>query len=355
MNEDCGCCEGTGQLTPRSIANRPGLNLLTYRMGTHAAFLETMKARLSNYFFDIPRQGVDENGQPWAERIYPLADLTTRASEDPSIALLDAWATVGDVLTFYQERIANEGYLRTANERRSILELARLVGYTLRPGVASTVYLAYTLDSSFKEEVLIPAGARVQSLPEPNEQPQSFETSEPLHARAVWNKLKPRMTRPQTNRSILPTQEGSPSRVYLKGTATNLKPNDPLLIDFGAGDGAQFFRVHSVTPHPASDSTEVILQAPANGATAPAAAMGGSPPAQPTPLSEYVASFSAVGDADPTELPDLVRKFAVDLLTAFGVLVRAPASPERNGAIQDTLYDLRRLRDILISYLQEID
>ena len=45
------------------------------------------------------------------------------------IALLDAWATVGDVLTFYQERIANEGYLRTATERRSVLELARLVGY----------------------------------------------------------------------------------------------------------------------------------------------------------------------------------------------------------------------------------
>ena len=166
MNEDCGCCEGTEQLTPRPIANRPGLNLLAYRVGTHAAFLETMKARLSNYFLDIPRQGVDEHGQPWADRIYPLADLTTRAAQDPSIALLDAWATVGDVLTVYQERIANEGYLRTATERRSILELARLVGYVLRPGVASTVYLAYTLDSNFKEEVVIPAGARAQSLPE---------------------------------------------------------------------------------------------------------------------------------------------------------------------------------------------
>ncbi len=29
--------------------------------------------------------------------------------------------------------------LRTAQERRSILELARLVGYELRPGVASSV------------------------------------------------------------------------------------------------------------------------------------------------------------------------------------------------------------------------
>ena len=60
------------------------------------------------------------------------------------MALFDAWATIGDVLTFYQERIANEGYLRTATERRSVLELARLVGYQPRPGVAASVHLAYT-------------------------------------------------------------------------------------------------------------------------------------------------------------------------------------------------------------------
>jgi len=77
---------------------------------------------------------------------YPeLAALKSRNPDDPAIALLDSWATVADVLTFYQERIANEGYLRTATERRSILELARLIDYKLRPGVAATVYLAYTL------------------------------------------------------------------------------------------------------------------------------------------------------------------------------------------------------------------
>ena len=62
--------------------------------------------------------------------LQPLRSLTTREESDPSIALLDGWATVADVLGFYQERIANnEGYLRTATERRSVLELARLVGY----------------------------------------------------------------------------------------------------------------------------------------------------------------------------------------------------------------------------------
>jgi hypothetical protein len=126
-------------------ANRPGLDALSYRVGTHATFLETMKARLSSA--DFPE----------------LRGLTTRSADDPSIALLDGWATIGDVLTFYQERIANEGYLRTAVERRSLLELARLVGYRPRPGVAASVPLAFTMESG--PHVVIPAGARSQSLP----------------------------------------------------------------------------------------------------------------------------------------------------------------------------------------------
>ena len=104
-------------MTPDAGVNRPNLDELRYRLGTHGAFLKTMMARLSSD--DYPA----------------LAGLTTRDPDDPAIALLDAWATVADVLTFYQERIANEGYLRTATEPRSILELARLVndGDVLRP------------------------------------------------------------------------------------------------------------------------------------------------------------------------------------------------------------------------------
>ena len=49
-----------------------------------------------------------------------------------------AFAVLLDVLTFYQERIANEAYLRTAIERRSVVELARLIGYQLSPGVAAS-------------------------------------------------------------------------------------------------------------------------------------------------------------------------------------------------------------------------
>jgi len=233
--ETCGCCEGIEKLTPAATANRPGLPALRYRVGTHGTFFETMKARLSNLVVEAP--GAD--GQT-LQTFYPLARLTTRDPGDPAIALLDGWATVADVLTFYQERIANEGYLRTATERRSILELARLVGYTLRPGVASTVYLAYTLEEDLLAKppkataVTIPAGARVQSVPGPGELPQAFETSDDLPARSEWNNLQVRLTQPQKFWDL-----ANPlsihlikNLIYFEGVVTGLKPNDPVLFLF---------------------------------------------------------------------------------------------------------------------------
>lgn len=224
----CGCCEGIERLTPQSLANRPGLDALAYRAATHATFLESMKARLADHVLGT-------------EKLRPLRALTARGSDDPAIAFMDGWAVVGDVLTFYQERIANEGFLRTAQERRSILELARLVGYELRPGVASSVYLAFTMEKDQDGE--LPAGTRAQSVPGPGELPQSFETAEKLKVRYAWNTLKPRTTAPQTFESIR-----SKSRLYLKGRAVPLKANDPLLVS--RGTDVALYRVTDVAPDP---------------------------------------------------------------------------------------------------------
>ena len=108
----CGCCDEHELRTPESRHNPPGQRSLRYRVGTHTSFLATLLAHL-------PRVTVETGDGPRR----PLAGLTERAPDDPSIALLDVWATLADVLTFYQERIANEGYLATATERRSLLEL----------------------------------------------------------------------------------------------------------------------------------------------------------------------------------------------------------------------------------------
>ena len=163
----CGCCEIPAG-TPIPVLNRPGLDAIVYRAGTYATFRAAMLQRLA-------RQST-------------LASLKTRDDDDYAITLIDMWATVGDVLTFYQERIANEAFLRTGRMRDSVLRLARLIDYRLRPGVAASTRLAFTLD---RDTVLeIPVGLRAQSVPAGKEQPQIYETLESIVADARLNRLR---------------------------------------------------------------------------------------------------------------------------------------------------------------------
>lgn len=222
MMRECGCCEGIEGTTPEQTANRPGLSAITFRVGTHASFYESMVARL-------PLVGVGD-GDDWSAPPRPLARLTTRDPSDPTLAFLDAWASVADVLTFYQERIANEGYLRTAIERRSTLELARLIGYAPRPGVAASTFFAFLMENGYDGE--IPAGTRAQSLPKPGETPQVFESSEPVKAKFVWNALKPRLTKRQ---DTLKFKLAQTDEIYFAGLGLNLKKGDIFLIRLVAG------------------------------------------------------------------------------------------------------------------------
>jgi hypothetical protein len=187
--------------------------------------------------------------------------LTTRDADDPAMALCDAWATVLDVLSFYQERIINEGYLRTATERRSILEMARSIGYELQPGVAASTYLAFTLEATpgAPPSVTIGSGTKAQSVPGQDELPQIFETIEEIEARGAWNALSPR--------GKLPPDIGTGySEIYLRGTATQLKPGDALLFvgdarERWAGSERWDFRiVQTVTPDDENNVTHVTWE-----------------------------------------------------------------------------------------------
>ena len=227
--DTCGCCEGEAPVG--RIENAPGLPALRYRLSTHGEFLERM-------LHAVPRT---------PERIMPprpLAALTSRSPDDPTVAMLDACAVVGDILTFYQERIANEGYLRTATERRSVLELARAIGYELSPGVAASVYLAFRVEDAPGAPLVsdIAAGWQVQSVPPQGKLPQVFETSAPLTARAEWNELRPRLTRPAELAIMAGAgSPGAPALVLLgphgtfpagtPGLHEDLDPNDLHRLD----------------------------------------------------------------------------------------------------------------------------
>jgi hypothetical protein len=213
---NCRCCEP--ESLPSVIYNRPGLPAFNYRIGKYGTFMRRMLNRLSSYAL------------PDGDRVggHPLSPLSTREMDDPSVALLDASAIVADVLTFYQERIVNEGFLRTSVERQSILELARAIGYELGTGVAASTYLAFTIEDApgAPTSAEIPVGTKVQSIPPQGKLPQAFETVEDITAHRDWNAIHPRLAYPQAVSTAT-------EQIYLQGTATNLKVGDRMLIDSG--------------------------------------------------------------------------------------------------------------------------
>jgi hypothetical protein len=213
MTENCDCeCKGIKSYTPVRIYNPSGLSSLSYRVGTHGRF----KAQM-----------VSEIASTEIESAKPLEKLTTRTDSDLLIALLDSWATIADVLSFYQERIANEGFLRTATERRSVLELARSIGYELRPGVAASTYLAFKMDASptSPDTITIEEGTKVQSIPGKDETPQVFETSADIEARQDWSGIKPQLKTKQDAAAALAKGEA-----IFEGVATKLRAGDGLLF-----------------------------------------------------------------------------------------------------------------------------
>jgi uncharacterized phage protein gp47/JayE len=213
VSDTCGCCAPNAPLTPVLIDNRPGLSAIAYRVGTFGSFRESMLDAIA--------------GMP------ELAGLTTRQSDDDAITFIDLWAALLDVTTFYQERYANELFLRTAHHPESLRRLARLLDYRPRPGVAALADLAFTLDAG--KTVQIPVGLRVQSVPAQGQQPQTFETLQAITADARFNRLRifPLPT------PVNPLQHGSAQAILdrLDGPSflAAVKANDPIIL-FNDGD-----------------------------------------------------------------------------------------------------------------------
>ena len=103
-----------------------------------------------------------------------LHQWRAREGNDLGIMLLEMWAYVLDVIGFYDERIANESYLRTAVNRSSLRKLVALIGYQPRPALAAFVELAAIADGN--QPVTLPPGTGFRSDAFNGEPPQVFET-----------------------------------------------------------------------------------------------------------------------------------------------------------------------------------
>ena len=72
--------------------------------------------------------------------------------------LLELFAHMGDILSYYQDRVVNESFLATAQTRRSIIHHLRLIGYTLSTAAPASAALTLTFPEGCNDLITIQKG-----------------------------------------------------------------------------------------------------------------------------------------------------------------------------------------------------
>jgi uncharacterized phage protein gp47/JayE len=184
-----------------------------------------------------------------------LADWRARSSDDFGVMLLEMWAYVCDSISFYDELIANESYLRTAQLRPSLRKLVGLLGYIPRPASAATVDLAVFADG--RQPITIPAGASFRSGAFPGSAPQVFELDEETRAHPFLNKWKVVPARPTTI-------DGPQRTVSVAVASTSPPPSAARLSQLFTSSRSFLFEGFSALLDPTVAALSSLLLAPSS-------------------------------------------------------------------------------------------
>lgn len=102
-----------------------------------------------------------------------LPEYTDRSQSDPGIVLIELLAHGLDILSYYQDRQANELYLPTARTRKAIINLCKLIDYTLKPATPSKVMVRFMFSAHPNKP--IPKGFQVGTQRTSTEESIIFE------------------------------------------------------------------------------------------------------------------------------------------------------------------------------------
>lgn len=143
------------------------------------------------------------------------------ASEgDFGLVLLELWAYMGDIISYYTDRAQFENYITTATQRDSILNLAFMLGYIPNAGTPATGTIRLTTSKKSKA-ITVPAGSRfttnrVDSI----DGPLTFETTEDASIPAnpegtIPSVLVPVVEGITVKKVYLGESSGQPGQVFL--------------------------------------------------------------------------------------------------------------------------------------------
>lgn len=173
----------------------------------------------------------------------PLDDWNARDEDDLGVMLLEMWAYVCDILSFYDEVIANELYLRSADLRPSLRKLTGLLGYVPRPAVSASVLLTALAEG--RKALTLKPGIAFRSEAFDDEAPQVFELNRQTTIHPLNNSWK---LDPQRSDAIGygTAAGGAHAYVLLKEENKKLQKQDAVLININSSISAHIISKRSV-------------------------------------------------------------------------------------------------------------
>jgi len=299
-----GPCDGAQN--PQVLTNPPNRSAIAYRVGD---FTDVRRALLQS----LPGETALAGWRP--------------APGDLGLQVLEWWAYLADILTFYNERIANESYLGTAQLPASVSDLVALLGYQPRPGIAATgVLAALRRAKNPQEPLVIPAGTQFANQATPGVPVQTYEA---LATETFSSPVSDTIVVPPADNDLphVDPTTGTAS-VLLAGKVSAVAAGDSLLLFRRGWSGADenWAQVTVGTVAPEADpygvsNTRVTFSSIAWGLQ--------PPPPEPTFIFE-VGAFQASTDLfdgiDPTETITVVDPLRND---------PPPLAPEPNPQVQN--------------------
>jgi len=201
----------------------------------------------------------------------PFVNWREGNDSDYHTMFIELWAYVADVLTFYQERIANEAFLGTATQRDSMMRLAELIDNHPSPGAGASAMVAFSMAKG--KTATVSASFRVGSKASPGKAAAVFESSGAIVAISDHNAMPVATALPQDQFDRISSTIRS---IVLQGTNNRLFAGDYVLLvmnENNPGETAIAFRLQSVSTDKASNTTRITWTEPAgsfyNGGSIP--------------------------------------------------------------------------------------
>ena len=158
-----------------------------------------------------------------------LPDWTERSEADIGMMLLELFAATADTLSYMQDRVANEAFLASATQRRSVAGHLDLIGYQMDQGAAAHTWLQFRVNST--QTLASQPGLRVSNRPlRDNEPVIVFETHGRLTMRPEHNEMP--VFNWGNQKCCLPRTALSAT---LQGEFSRLQTGDYILLDDGQG------------------------------------------------------------------------------------------------------------------------